>query len=361
MTLDFSVLADKKQGGSLFAWSSWRTIVPLALGGTGLLVFVIYEAKVPSFPVIPLTVLYNQTAASAFLGTLVLGVVQFGLLYYLPLYYQVVKGYSPLFSGLALLPQCLLSGPTTAITGVLIAKTGRYRLIVWTGWILLTTGCGVLALLDVKTTAVQWIFINIVSGFGLGALFTSQSVATQAATEDQHKAIVSGLTPFFRTIGQAFGIVVCGTVFQNAFRSRLLDTTSAELHEYSNQLVVNSIMVGDVVDKLKAGTAEREELVYAYNQALHSVWWTLTAFAGAAGVLSLHIQQISLEQPAQQQQEHADPEISASTEPFARLDGQSIRPQASLQTMPSLQHLPALRDQSSVATLNLRRETDTIL
>lgn len=331
----------------MFEWSSWRTILPLVLGGVGLVAFALYELRVPTYPMVPLIILHNRTAAAAFLGTFLMGIVNFGLLYYLPLYYQIIKGYNPLLSGVALLPQCLLCGPTTAFTGVYISKTGRYRIVIWTGWILLALGCGLLVLLDVETTVVQWIFLNIVSGFGLGALFTSQSVASQAATDDKHKAIVSGLTPFFRTVGQALGIVICGTVFQNSFRKNLEETSSALLHQYIDQLVVNSVSMTSVLDQLGSNSSDAVELISAYNQALRSVWWTLTGFACAGGLMSLLISQISLER-AEEAKEISQPsgasaEMSASTEPIVRtLDGNSsrhdihsLRPKESAQTMQS--------------------------
>lgn len=64
-------------------------MVPLVLGVTGLVDFMMFEHYVPAHPVVPLTLLGNRTACAAFLGTLMMGIIQFGLLYYLPLYYQV--------------------------------------------------------------------------------------------------------------------------------------------------------------------------------------------------------------------------------------------------------------------------------
>lgn len=271
--------------------------MPLALGAAGLVSWFVYEATVPPFPIVPLVALNNRTAFTAFIGTLTLGIVQFGLLYYLPLYYQVSKGYSPLISGIALWPQCLLSGPVTAYTGAKISKTGKYRLTIWIGWVLLALGCGLLVLLTSETTVPQWIFINAVSGIGLGALFTSQSIATQAATSDEHKAIVSGLTPFFRTIGQALGIVIGDAVFQNTFKSHLLSSGSDALRSQADRLVQEAASLALVLSALPADSTEKTLLQSAFDSSLHAVWWTLFSFAAFAGLLSLLIKQFSLDRP----------------------------------------------------------------
>lgn len=277
----------------MYPWSSWHTLVPLILGAAGIVGWLVWEYYVPDSPIVPLSIIGNRTAAAAFTGTLIMGIVQFGLLYYLPLYYQVSKGYSPLISGVALMPQILLSGPTTAITGALIAKTGRYRLIIWIGWALCALGCGLLVLLDANTTVVQWIFINAVSGLGMGALFASLSIATQAATADKHMAIASGLTPFFRAIGQGLGIVIGDAVFQNVFKQQLLAASSLDLRRNAAVYARDSASLPTIIRTMPA--VEKSQLLAAFDHSLHAIWWTLTGFALAAGLLSLIIRQISLD------------------------------------------------------------------
>ncbi|KAF2168725.1 hypothetical protein M409DRAFT_65147 [Zasmidium cellare ATCC 36951] len=271
-------------GGSMFAWSSYQTLVPLIIGAVGLVAWLFYEHYVPTSPILPLVLLGNRTNLALFTGTIFMGIIQYGLVYYLPLYYQLSKGYSPLMSGVALLPQCVLSGPTTTITSVIISKTGKYRLVIWIGWALLSLGCGLLVLLTNETTVPQWIFLNAVSGLGLGCLFTSQSMATQAASEPQHMAIAAGLSPFFRALGQTIGIVIGDSIFQNTLRQKA--------DEYSN----NITQLGAVLDGLPEESQDRADLLAALNPSFHAIWWTLTAFALASLALSLCIPQLSLDQ-----------------------------------------------------------------
>jgi len=89
-------------GGSMYAWSSWRTIAPLFLGLGGLASWAAYSHWITDRPMIPFKILDNRTALISYFGNLVQGLCQFGILYYLPLYYQGVKGYSPVISGVAL-------------------------------------------------------------------------------------------------------------------------------------------------------------------------------------------------------------------------------------------------------------------
>lgn len=278
----------------MYAWSSARTIVPLVLGAVGLLAWLSFEHTIPAAPILPLVILRNRTACAAFLGTLITGYIQFGLLYYLPLYYQISKGYSSLACGLALLPQCLVSGPMSAMTGIVITKSGRYRPFIWFGWLILALGCGILQLLELDTSVVKWIFLNVVSGVGLGLLFVSLTMAAQAATIKEHIAIASGLVPFFRAVGQALGIVIGNAVFQNVLKRRLAALTTSIMDLTLEDLAKDVALFNEVVRSLPLISPVRVELVMAFNHSLHALWWILTSFAIVGAIFSLLIKAVDL-------------------------------------------------------------------
>ena len=79
----------RTQGGTQFAWSRYETLVPLILGAAGLSSWLVYEYHIPSTPMLPLAILNDRTAVIGFIATLLMGIVQFSLLYFLPLYYEV--------------------------------------------------------------------------------------------------------------------------------------------------------------------------------------------------------------------------------------------------------------------------------
>lgn len=62
-------------GGTVYEWTSFRTLLPLVLGWVGLFGFVIIEAYLAKEPMAPLRVFHSRTAASAYIGTFLHGVV----------------------------------------------------------------------------------------------------------------------------------------------------------------------------------------------------------------------------------------------------------------------------------------------
>ena len=134
------------------------------MGAIGLGIFVFHQTRIASNPLIRLSVFANHTANVGHSGTLIHGILLWMLLYYLPLYYTGVLGYSALTTGIAGLPETFTVAPAAIVTGIVISKTGRYRWAIWSGWATTTLGMGLLCLLDVCTLVAKWVFINLIPG-----------------------------------------------------------------------------------------------------------------------------------------------------------------------------------------------------
>ena len=111
----------------MYDWSSWRTLVLLILGVFGLIGFTIYSVNISTEPLIRRTLFNSPTAIIAYIGTLAQGLIVWSLLYYMPLYFEVAKNYSPITSGVAIFPFTFTVAPAAVVVGLIITRTGRYR------------------------------------------------------------------------------------------------------------------------------------------------------------------------------------------------------------------------------------------
>lgn len=111
----------------MYDWTSWRVLVPLILGIVGLASFAIYPIYIPVEPLIRRSLFNSSTANVAYFGTLVHGIIVWSILYYMPLYFEVVKEYTPITSGIGLFPFTFTMAPAAVVVGLIITKTGRYR------------------------------------------------------------------------------------------------------------------------------------------------------------------------------------------------------------------------------------------
>lgn len=112
----------------MYSWSSWHTLVPLLVGVAGLSLTALYEkwlstrytakAQEPkdlkvdtqkvitvTEPLVPSSIFRNVTMYVLYFHTVIHGILLWSLLYFLPLYYEAIKEYSPLISGVAVLPE----------------------------------------------------------------------------------------------------------------------------------------------------------------------------------------------------------------------------------------------------------------
>lgn len=149
-------------GGVNFAWTSWHTLVPLLVCGVGLVFFIVWEERFASDPLIRMRIFKNRTAAATYFSDTIHGLILWCALYCksslasiclrerilanvsnksdMPLYYQAVKGQSPIISGVDLFPTTFTVAPCAIFVGAAITKLGVYRWAIWTGWTLTTLG-----------------------------------------------------------------------------------------------------------------------------------------------------------------------------------------------------------------------------
>lgn len=164
-----AILIPLSWAGVQYEWSSWRVTVPLGFGIIGLILTGFYERFATNEPVIKTIVFRNRTTNIAYLNTALHGMTLWVLLYYQPLYFEGVRGYSPVLSGVALFPATFTVAPLAIVTGLSISKMGKFRFAVWGGWGMTLTGVAFLIAVDINTQLTQVLLTDLIAGIGLGA------------------------------------------------------------------------------------------------------------------------------------------------------------------------------------------------
>ncbi|KAF2760573.1 MFS general substrate transporter [Pseudovirgaria hyperparasitica] len=272
-------------GGIMYPWTHWRTLTPLLAGGFGLVLFMLWSKFLSIEPILRGSMFKDPEALTTYFATTVHGICLWSALYYMPLYFETAKGYSPIKSGIALFPWTFTTAPAAGIVGVLIARTGRYRWGIWSGWALSTVGIALLVLYKVDTPTAMWVGIGIISGAGVGVLYSAMSFAIQASSSAADLPFAAALYSFFRNFGQMLGVAVGGTIFQNEMKRNIegipaLASSAAALSKDASSLV-------QLIKSWPASQAVvKAELIVAYVDSLRTIWIVMAALAGLAFVLS---------------------------------------------------------------------------
>ena len=207
-------------GGTTYAWGS-APIVFLAVAGVVLIILFVLAERRAAEPVLPLSLFRNRVfSASGAIG-FVVGFAMFGAITFLPLYLQIVKGVDPTVSGLRLFP--LIAGIlTTSIgSGLLISRSGRYKVFPILGTGIMAAGLFLLSTLTASSGTVTSSLSMFVLGVGIGAVMQVLIIAVQSAVEHKDLGTATAGATFFRSMGGSFGTAVFGAIFANALAGHL--------------------------------------------------------------------------------------------------------------------------------------------
>ena len=199
------------------AWGSAYTLGFLAAAALLLALFIARERRTAD-PMLPLGFFRRPAFSTASAVVLLVGFSFFGVVYFITLYFQNVKGYSPLQAGVRSLPitaMVMLLGP---LAGRLNAKFGaRAQLSV--GMLFLSAGLFGLSHIQVASSYnAIWPFY-VVIGVGMGLAMPAVSATGMAAVDRDRSGIASGVINANRQVGGALGIAVLGSVAATLTRS----------------------------------------------------------------------------------------------------------------------------------------------
>ena len=207
-------------GGSVWAWDS-AGVLSLIIGFIVLVVgFILVEQRV-SEPVMPPRLFRNRVFVISSAIGFVVGFAMFGAITFLPVYMQQVRGVSATESGLRLVPMMAGLLLTSLASGMIISRTGRYKLFPILGCGCFTVGLFLLSRLDQNTGVVESSIYMFILGVGLGMVMQVLVLAVQNAVEYRDLGTGTSAATFFRTIGSCIGVAVFGTVFTSQLTKHL--------------------------------------------------------------------------------------------------------------------------------------------
>ena len=280
-------------GGTTHPWDSAFTLCLIIFGIFTIVLFFLNEWKLAKYPVIPLRLFRNISNLASLGVCFIHGFVFIAGSYYLPFYFQTVLGASPLLSGVILLTMVLVLSFMSAVTGLYIKKTGRFRDPIWFGLVLMTLGFGLFIDLPANKTWTKIILYQIVAGLGVGPNFQSPLIALQAHIKGHDMAVATATFGFVRNLSTSISVVLGGVVFTNELKkqySSLVPVLGAQQAK-----ILTSASFGETTQIVRtlSGPARRA-VDKAYTDSLQKMWIFYTAFAALGIFVSLFITKTEL-------------------------------------------------------------------
>ena len=263
--------------------------------GAGLIaavaLFVFTESRAAD-PVMPLSLFKNPVFVNTTLIGFVLGIGMFAALAFVPTFLQMSAGTSAAASGLLMLPMMVGVMGTSIASGILITKTGRYRIFPVLGTLI--TGITMVLMTTLTAETPIWLICVylFLFGAGLGLVMQVVVLVAQNSVPATQVGTATSSNNYFREAGAALGIAVFGAIFT----SRLTDNLLAAFTDAGASADQASEAAASIDPAILTELPEpvRDSIVTAYADALAPVFWYLVPFMAVAFVLSLFLKEIPL-------------------------------------------------------------------
>ncbi|KAF9469176.1 MFS general substrate transporter [Collybia nuda] len=269
-------------------WSSAETITLLTIGCVLLIVGAINEMFTKRSPIVPPRLFQTRTTGIILITTFFHALVFFSGAYYLPLYFQIL-GASATRAGVEMLPYSLGAAFFSATGGMMVSKTGQYRLVMWFAFGVFTLGEGLMIMLSSTSNTAEKVLLPLVASIGIGCLFQVPLIGLQAAMPIKDMATSTSTFGFIRTLGGTVGISVGQAIFSSTIRKKIagipnlaIDTSPGGLNESVRRL------------KNIPDATQRAAVIDAYARSVSSIWLVMTPILGASFVMVLFVRKYSL-------------------------------------------------------------------
>lgn len=207
-----SILLVLSWGGSLYPWYS-QTILGLSATAVFLVLALVWQENRAAEPILAPRLFYNRVFQ---IGASVISLnaaALFGAMLFLPLFFQLVMGQSPTRSGLLMAP--LMGGVivSSVVSGRLVSRTGRYKLLTMGGLAVATGSLLWLSWCAYHARSVALMEIGLVTlGMSLGLVMPNLTVAIQNAVETRDLGAATSTSAYFRSLGGSVGAALAGAL-----------------------------------------------------------------------------------------------------------------------------------------------------
>jgi EmrB/QacA subfamily drug resistance transporter len=197
-------------------WSDPSVGGLILLGLAAGVVFLWIESRVPE-PIVPLSLFRIRSFTISVAAMFLAAFGFFGAVIFLPRWFQAVAGSSATESGYNLLPLLAALIISATASGQIVARTGRYKVLMIGSLLLLAVGLFLMTNLHADTPRpALWLWM-VLAGLGIGPSFAVFTLIVQNAVSPDRIGVATSSLTFFQQIGGTVGLTIAGTIFASRF------------------------------------------------------------------------------------------------------------------------------------------------
>ena len=210
-----SCLLALQWGGSQYPWNDARIIVLFIVSGLLLITWAGIQVWMGNDATVPLHIAFQRSIIAGIWCELCLGAVLYTLVYFLPIWFQAIKGASPWKSGAMLIPLLLGMIATSIVTGILVTVFGYYVPAMIASSIFMSIGAGLLTTFQTTTGHSKWIGYQVLFGAGLGMGMQQPLICAQTVLKLRDVPVGTSLLVLMQSLGGCIFLAIADNVFLN--------------------------------------------------------------------------------------------------------------------------------------------------
>jgi MFS family permease len=252
-------------GGSKYPWGNGRIIGLFVVFGVLIVGFVAVQFWRPQTAMVPPHIIAKRSIWAACFFAFCMAGAFFILTYYIPIWFQAVKGVSPVKSGIMNLPLILGVVFSSILTGGLVTIIGYYTPFMLASSVVMSVASGLLTTFMPDTAHPEWIGYQAFAGLGVGLGMQLPLIAVQTVLPLDLVPTGTAVVVFTQTLGGA----ICVAIAQSVFQNKLI----AKVAEYAPAIDPGAILaMGATNIRKEISAQDLPGVILAYDKAITQVF-----------------------------------------------------------------------------------------
>ncbi|KAG7115539.1 MFS-type transporter VdtG like protein [Verticillium longisporum] len=208
-------------GGATYAWSNGRIIALFVVFALAFVAFAAIQIFMPDTAQVPVRIISQRTVLAGTFFIIFLAGSMMLAVYYVPLWFQTVKGFDPVQSGIYTLPLVLSLVASSIMSGLITQRIGYYTPAMLLCPSIMAVGLGLLSTLHPGSSTAAWVGFQFLTGFGLGFGMQTVGLAVQTVLPREDVSTGLAITFFGQQLGGAVFLAVGQAILSNLLVDRL--------------------------------------------------------------------------------------------------------------------------------------------
>ncbi|KAF4963038.1 hypothetical protein FSARC_8911 [Fusarium sarcochroum] len=275
--------------GTAYPWNSGEVIGPLVTFAVLLAAFALNQIRRGDAAALPPRIMKHRTIIAGFIFIFCVNSTGVVLEYYLPTYYQLVRGYTPVKSGYMMLPIIIAATIGSLIHGAGTSAFGYYTPFMLFASFIMPIAAGLITTFKIDTSFERLIMYTALSGLAYGIGFVGPQTAVQTVLPDEDVPLGLSIMLFAQSFGPAVAVPIAQVLFTNQLSVNL----EGLVPDLSRTNISNSGLNEIVANVVPSNS---REVLVAVDKSLGQTWYLIVGLASTAIVGSLMTEWRSVKQ-----------------------------------------------------------------